>query len=57
MVVGTHRADWGTEAAQVVGKLEEETGKVSSDLVGQAVGDRTSGDLLDCWSLKTFDRT
>lgn len=57
MVVETHRADWGTEAAQVAGKLEEETGKVSSDLVGQAVGDRTSGDLLDCWSLKTFDRT
>lgn len=47
MLVGTHRPELGTEAAKesVAGSLEEEIRMVSSDLMGQAVGDKTSVDL------------
>lgn len=45
--LATHRPELGTESAKesVAGSLEEETRMVSSDLMGQAVGDRTPADL------------
>lgn len=46
-LVGTHRPELGTEAAKesVAESLEEEIRMVSFDLMGQAVGDKTSVDL------------